>query len=398
MGVSTNTCTLLNPFTAHICHYFPIFGLHGDRHASLRRQQAQRIPEHRSRSTKAIGKFDPSSLQTGVFCHQSEVYLAVDRIGGSDEPFLNNLPQQKHPLSFLLHIMKTTAVALLLALLASLITDASGEGGLRSGTNAADLMRKLDDSNGTLTFSEAGVFSEDEAFDVCNTILALFQMPIKASIRLPFDYGCSCHVNVWQRKLDFSCGVKICSADIMKLLGLNSLPLPIKNDFCFSPSYTGWLTRGPTLRSVVTTGMSDLVIEKTALAQMTMGLVNLKEDLVFDIPDIKISVNHRKGNVLALESCSVQIDPGMLLRNQTQSCGCEICSAMGTDIKLDCTDFLDSFIPQPLQGWFEITNQCVGLQTLGNLIFSGNEDAALAQDPPTPLISPFLSMVRKVKR
>ena len=255
--------------------------------------------------------------------------------------------------------------------------------------------RSLDRSKGSFSFEELGISTEREALDVCDVILALFQTPIKSSLQLPFEYGCSCDIN-WPLSIDFDCGINICADDIAEMMNVDDFPLPIKGNFCFAPTYKGHLEWGPNMESALTSGMSDLVIDHKRLAEMTLGFVRLDEDIVFEVPNIHISAKHQDGNIVALQSCEAQIDLGFMSAEDAKNCPCEICGDWQTDIRLNCKELLESFIPEPLQGFFEITPQCIGIHTLSTMLFA-SEDAALTaaeEDPPIPFVSPFFSIVK----
>ena len=283
------------------------------------------------------------------------------------------------------------------ALVAVGVKQASGQG-LRSKKAERILSnRKIDVLHGfktSFTFEELDIM-EREALDVCDVILALFQTPIKSALQLPFEYGCNCDIN-WPLSIDFECGVNICADDITEMMGVNDFPLPTMDNFCFAPTYSGHLEWGPNMETELESGMSDLVIDHDKLAEMTLGFVRLEKDIVFEIPNIRISAKHEDGNIVALQSCEAQIDTGFMSREGAKSCSCEICGDWRTDIRLDCKDLLESFIPEPLRGFFEIEPQCIGIHTLSSMLF-GAEDAALIaeeENPPIPFVSPFFSIVK----
>ena len=279
--------------------------------------------------------------------------------------------------------------------------------GLRKGNssvqeeNLKDKLEGLDLSKKTsLTFQELGITTEREALDVCDLILNIFQIPIKAALRVPIEYGCTCDVMPFALRLDFECGVEVCADDIAELIAPGTGDsflgmLPIKNNFCFAPSYTGKATWGPSLESKLCSGTSDLVVDKDELARVSFGMISLDEDLAFEVPNMCVTTRNPPGNMLALESCKVEIDTGFLgeAGGGMVDCPCEICGDWGTDIQLDCPDLLNSFIPDPLQGFFEFTQQCIGLHTITTGIFGRDSEQ---QEPMIPFMSPFLTQVELV--
>ena len=272
-------------------------------------------------------------------------------------------------------------------------------------------------NGGTLTFEDLGIATEQEGLDVCDIILDMFQVPIKAATTpvIPINYGCGCDVLLDDLRIDFTCGVTICADVIGSLLNL-AYPgvgvavsalfhlLPFKDLFCFSPTYTGRLGStkdGPQMGSELCTGTSHLVVDSTLLSQMTLGTVDVNEDISFGVPNMCLSVTNKRENLLSLESCHARIDGEDILGNTLAGsspggmidCPCEICNEQGTDIRLNCPEVMESMLPGTLRGMFEFSQECMGIGAITK--FFTNNDPEESQ-PRIPLISPVLTMMKPI--
>lgn len=219
---------------------------------------------------------------------------------------------------------------------------------------------------------------------ICTSILSEMEDSIREYY--PFDFECTCRFRALRASLTLNCETQVCIDDVAELYDINIVPALASGaaeQVCFASTYTGTLKlSGMELSSTMCSGSRGLALNLTGLEEEFLGGMDLfdPEQLSFDTPQVCASLKHRPNEFSALESCSFSVEG--------ENCPCEVCSEEGTDIQLLCPDLLGSYIPEVLRPHLSnYTTECVGTNTINELVDSIRPDDAPPSDAPSDVPS-----------